>query len=71
MDRDNLRKVTELADLPGNEHSLSPDESEDDKKGKGEDDNKDGAGEIRYQEEEEKDPRDIRVRVMISRKVKN
>ena len=57
LDRGNLRKVTGLKNLPGNDDSFSSDESEDDEKGKGEDDGEDGAGEIGDYEEEEKDKR--------------
>jgi hypothetical protein len=46
--------------LPGNNDSFSSDESEDDEKGKGEDDNEDGAGEI-GDHEEEKDKKVVTV----------
>ena len=60
LDRGNLRKVTGLKNLPGNNDSFSSDESEDDEKGKGEDDSKDGAGEI-GDHEEEKDKKVVTV----------
>ena len=46
LDKGNLRKVTGLQNLPGNDDLFSSNESEDDEKGKGEDDDEDGAGEI-------------------------
>jgi hypothetical protein len=55
LDRGNLRKVTGLKNLTGNDDLFSSDESEDYKKGKGEDDVKDRTGKIRDHKKEEKD----------------
>ncbi len=61
LDRGNLRKVTGLKNLSGNDDSFSSDESEEYEKGKGEDDIKDSSGKIGDHEKEEKDERVVTV----------
>ena len=61
LDRGNLRKVTGLENLSGNDDSFSSDESEEDENGKGEDEMKDSPGKIGDHEKEEKDKRVVTV----------
>jgi hypothetical protein len=61
LDRGNLRKVTGLKNLSGNDDSFSSDESEEYEKGKGEDNIKDSTGKIGDHEKEEKDKRVVTV----------
>ena len=61
LDRGNLRKITGLENLSGNDDSFSSDESEEDEKGKGEDEIKDSPGKIGDHEKEEKDERVVTV----------